>query len=185
MKYDLKKRTFGFAVDIIDLVELLLTRRLLNVIIILISQKYIKTNPSTPNNWRARPNLPFRKGEELKTPSLFEKGGLGWVKKNYWFITAGLIPKNNATNVISYQLLKCGTSVGANYRAAKRARSDKEFIAKVNIVLEEADETLFWLEIIKIKKWIDTIIIERLLTEADELTAIFVSTLKTMNSKRT
>ncbi len=116
MNYDLKKRTFGFAIDIIDLVELL--------------------------------------------------------------------PKNNATNVISYQLLKCGTLASANYKAAKRARSDKEFIAKVNIVLEEADETLFWLEIIKTKNWIDTVIIERLLKEADELTAIFVSTLKTMNSKR-
>ncbi len=44
---------------------------------------------------RIPPNLPFRKGEELKTPSLFEKGGLGWVKKNYWFITAGLIISNS------------------------------------------------------------------------------------------
>jgi four helix bundle protein len=94
-----------------------------------------------------------------------------------------LLPKNKTTDVIIYQLVKCGTSVGANYRAAKRARSDKEFISKINIVLEEADETLFWLEIIKAKTWIKNELIEIMKKEADELTAIFVSTLKTMNSK--
>ncbi len=66
-----------------------------------------------------------------------------------------LLPKNKATNIISYQIIKSGTSVGANYRAAIRARSNKEFISKINIVLEEADETLFWLEIIKTKNWLD------------------------------
>jgi len=97
-----------------------------------------------------------------------------------------LLPKNKATSVISYQILKSGTSVGANYRAAKRARSDKEFIAKINIVLEEADETLFWLELIKGKKWeIDNPdLFEKLFKEANELTAIFTSTLKTMKKKQ-
>ncbi len=95
-----------------------------------------------------------------------------------------LLPNKKATNVVSYQLLKSGTSVGANYRAAKRARSDREFIAKINIVLEETDETLFWLEIIKFKKWIKSEAFERLIKEADELTAIFTSTLKTMNAKK-
>ena len=66
--------------------EYLLTRRLLNMIIILISQKYIKNEPL--------PTSP----EELKTPSLFEKGGLGWVKKNYRLITAGLIVENSYQN---------------------------------------------------------------------------------------
>ena len=94
-----------------------------------------------------------------------------------------LLPKIKATSVISYQILKSGTSVGANYRAAKRARSNKEFIAKINIVLEEADETLFWLEIIKVKNWISDNLLSELLKEANELTAIFASTLKTMNSK--
>ena len=94
-----------------------------------------------------------------------------------------LLPKFNATNVISNQILKSGTSVGANYRAAKRARSNKEFIAKINIVQEEADETLFWLEVIKAKKWIKSKILEDLLKEADELTAIFTSTLITMNQR--
>ncbi|MBN4046953.1 four helix bundle protein [bacterium AH-315-P13] len=94
-----------------------------------------------------------------------------------------LLANNKATNVISYQIIKIGTSVGANYRAAKRARSDREFIAKINIVLEEADETLFWLEIIKSKEWIKNVTLDILIKEANELTAIFVSTLKTMNKK--
>ncbi len=95
-----------------------------------------------------------------------------------------LLPVTKATRVVSYQLVKCGTSVGANYRAAKRARSDNEFISKINIVLEEADESLFWMEIIKAKNWINDKILDTLLIESNELTAIFVSTLKTMNKKK-
>ncbi|RLD65485.1 MAG: four helix bundle protein [Bacteroidetes bacterium] len=95
-----------------------------------------------------------------------------------------MLPKNQATGVISYQILKSGTSVGANYRAAKRGRSDREFISKINIVLEEADETLFWLEVIKEKNWIQNELLDMLLKEADELTAIFTSTLITMNRKK-
>ncbi len=94
-----------------------------------------------------------------------------------------MLPKNKATDVVAYQLIKSATSVGANYRASQRARSDKEFIAKINIVLEEVDETLFWLELIIEKKWLKTKKLYLLLNEADELTAIFVSILKTMNSK--
>ena len=95
-----------------------------------------------------------------------------------------LLPIKSATKIVSYQLLKCGTSVGANYRAAKRSRSDNEFISKINIVLEEADESLFWLQIINAKKWISNSLLENLLIEANELTSIFVSTLKTMNKKK-
>lgn len=94
-----------------------------------------------------------------------------------------LFPKKKSTDVVSYQILKSGTSVGANYRAALRARSDKEFISKINIVLEEADETLFWLELIKEKRWVENAVLGRLLKEANELTAIFTSTLITMNKK--
>lgn len=82
--------------------------------------------------------------------------------------------------IILTQLVRSATSVGANYRAATRARSDKEFIAKLNIVLEEVDESLFWLEIIENKKWADT---RTLAKEADELVAIFVTILKKMNNK--
>ena len=77
--------------------------------------------------------------------------------------------------VVISQLVRSATSVGANYRAASRARSDKEFIAKLRIVVEEIDECCFWLEIIQSKKWYE---VEEYLKEADQLTAIFVSALK-------
>jgi four helix bundle protein len=82
--------------------------------------------------------------------------------------------------VVTNQLVRSATSVGANYRAASRARSDKEFKSKINIVLEEADECCFWLEIIKDKNWQ---IVDNHLNEANELTAIFVSIIKKLNSK--
>lgn len=82
--------------------------------------------------------------------------------------------------VVMNQLMRSATSVGANYRAANRARSDREFISKMNIVLEEADECCFWLEIIKEKQWQN---VDDLLKEADELTAICVSILKKMKIK--
>lgn len=89
----------------------------------------------------------------------------------------------NVIRSITNQIVRSGTSVGANYRAVCRARSDREFIAKMNIVLEEADETLFWLEIIKEKMWIAKEELETMLKEANELTAIFVSSLKTVNKR--
>ena len=61
------------------------------------------------------------------------------------------LPKSNTISIVSNQIVRSGTSVGANYRAVCRARSDREFVSKMNIVLEEADETLFWLEIIREK----------------------------------
>ncbi|MNL44599.1 hypothetical protein D3C87_1671850 [compost metagenome] len=93
------------------------------------------------------------------------------------------LPVTTSSKIVAYQIAKSGTSVGANYRAVCRARSDKEFIAKMEIVLEEADETLFWLEIIAEKKWMDKSIIASLWKEGNELTAIFVSSLKTVKSK--
>ena len=93
------------------------------------------------------------------------------------------LPQTYVTRVIINQIVKSGTSVGANYRAAQRARSDKEFIAKMNIVLEETDETLFWLEIIKYKNWIADDLINKMMRDADELTAIFVTILKNINNK--
>ena len=59
------------------------------------------------------------------------------------------LPNSISSRVVINQLAKSATSVGANYRAACRARSDREFVAKLNIVLEEADETQYWLEIIE------------------------------------
>lgn len=57
-----------------------------------------------------------------------------------------MLSKNISARVIANQLAKAGTSVGANYRASLRARSDKEFISKMNILLEESDESLFWID---------------------------------------
>ncbi|MDX6187447.1 four helix bundle protein [Flavobacterium sp. Fl-77] len=93
------------------------------------------------------------------------------------------LPTTYIVKVIANQIVRSGTSVGANYRAVCRARSDKEFIAKMNIVLEEADETLFWLEIIKEKDWSDKSELEIIWKEGNQLTAIFVSSLKTVNNR--
>ena len=92
-------------------------------------------------------------------------------------------PKTEEAFIIKKQILRSSFSVASNYRAVCRARSDKEFVAKMNIVLEEADETLFWLEIIKEKDWNDKSELEMILKEGNELTAIFVSSLKTVNSR--
>lgn len=97
--------------------------------------------------------------------------------------TAEQLPLSISGKVVANQLIRSGTSVGANYRAVCRSRSNKEFIAKMNIVLEEADEVCFWLELINEKKWIPSEIIDINLKEANELTAIFVSSLKTINAK--
>ncbi len=93
------------------------------------------------------------------------------------------LPNTIASRIIINQIVKSGTSVGANYRAVCRARSDREFVSKMNIVLEESDETLFWLEIISEKGWFEMKELEILIKEANELTAIFVSSLKTVNNK--
>jgi four helix bundle protein len=78
-----------------------------------------------------------------------------------------------ASSVITYQIIKSGTSTGANYRATCRARSQKEFFSKISIVVEEVDETEFWLELIKDTELSnDSNMLERLLKEANELVKI-------------
>ena len=93
------------------------------------------------------------------------------------------LPNLISARVVANQIVKSGTSVGANYRAVCRARSDREFMSKMNIVVEEADETLFWIEILIEKQWIDKTELELVWNEGNELTAIFVSTLKTINNR--
>ena len=85
--------------------------------------------------------------------------------------------------VVVNQITKSGSSVGANYRSACRGRSDAEFLSKMNIVLEEADETLFWLEIIEEMNWKNNDELRRLLKEANELTAIFVTIIKNTKNR--
>src|SRR6266850_3961869 len=89
------------------------------------------------------------------------------------------LPKTDEARVISWQLLRCGPGVGANYRAVCRCRSDKDFIAKLGVVIEEADETAFWLEVLVEAAIVKAIKTTSLYKEADELTRIFVSSRET------
>lgn len=82
--------------------------------------------------------------------------------------------------IIGSQLLCCGTSVGANYRAVCRARSRAEFAAKLGVVVEEADEAVFWLELLIDTGMFSRQQLQELLAEANELVAIFVSSRQTV-----
>ena len=95
------------------------------------------------------------------------------------------LPKSKANDVMSYQLIKSATSVGANYRSACRGRSTAEFVSKLNIVLEEADESCYWYEILeKLNYEVNHEERKRLLNEANELTAIFASAIKTLKKEQ-
>ena len=93
------------------------------------------------------------------------------------------LPNTISERAVSNQIVRSGTSVGANYRAVCRARSDREFIAKMSIVIEESDETLFWLEIILQKEWVNKSQVDDIWKEGNELTAIFVSSMKTIKDR--
>ncbi len=92
------------------------------------------------------------------------------------------LPKTTSGLIMGKQLLRCATSVGANYRAACRSRSKSEFIAKLGIVEEEADETVYWLEMLTEAKLGEAKIIKEMLAEANALTAIIVASRKTAKS---
>ena len=94
------------------------------------------------------------------------------------------LPNRRSSNIISNQLGRSASSVAANYRAACRARSHSEFISKIGIVEEEADETSFWLDIISETNNASKEKVDPLLTEARELTAIFTASNKTAKSNR-
>lgn len=94
------------------------------------------------------------------------------------------LPRNAAGFETGKQLIRSAGSVGANYRATKRAKSDNDFIYKIEIVLEESDESHYWLEVIKESELLKSDLLEALIKEADELTAIFTATDKTMKLKR-
>ncbi|MFH1430723.1 MAG: four helix bundle protein [Candidatus Uhrbacteria bacterium] len=89
------------------------------------------------------------------------------------------LPRTSAGRAIGNQLLRSATSVGANYRAACRARSRAEFAAKIGIVIEEADESGYWLELIIDGTLLNDHDVIPLLQETNELVAIFVTTRKT------
>lgn len=96
-----------------------------------------------------------------------------------------VLPKKLSSDVMARQLLRAATSVAANYRAACRARSKAEFIAKLGIVEEEADECRFWLEMLIETGVMAESKLSSLLLEANELTAIVVTSIKTARHRGT
>ena len=95
------------------------------------------------------------------------------------FKLVGALPQTIQGRAVAAQLIRTGTSVAANYRAACRARSKAEFVAKLGIVEEEADETAFWLELIIETSLLSLTKVKPLLTEASEIVAIMTSSKKT------
>ena len=93
------------------------------------------------------------------------------------------LPKNLAAQVIGKQILRSATSVAANYRAACRARSNEAMIAKLDIVLEEADETLFWEEMLVDSGLVAEARMADLIAETREITAMTVASLKTLRAR--
>jgi four helix bundle protein len=81
-------------------------------------------------------------------------------------------------------LLRCDTSVGANYRASCRARSQADFVAKLGIVEEEADETIYWIELLIETGLVEKNLVANLLDEADQIISIIVSSIKTARVNR-
>ncbi len=94
------------------------------------------------------------------------------------------LPPSKTADVIGRQLLRCGTSVGANYRASCRARSAADFISKMGIVEEEADESIYWVELLVESGLVKRGRVEGLLEEADELVAIVVSSIRTARGRK-
>jgi four helix bundle protein len=95
------------------------------------------------------------------------------------FKLVGALPQTIQGKAVAAQLIRSGTSVAANYRAACRARSKAEFVAKLGIVEEEPDETAFWLELIIETELVPSAKVKPLLIEAREIVAIMASSKKT------
>ena len=93
------------------------------------------------------------------------------------------LPKTEDARVIGRQVLRSGTSVAANYRAVCRARSKAEFISKIGVVVEEGDETVFWLEMLIETNIMSATKMDPLLSEANELLAIFAASQRTARRK--
>jgi len=96
------------------------------------------------------------------------------------------MPKDRTSEILAKQLVRAATSVGANYRSACRARSKADFISKISIVEEEADEVQYWMELVMSLNVLPDQQLARLYREASELTAIFTASRQTAkrNSRR-
>ena len=94
------------------------------------------------------------------------------------------LPRTPEAQVVGKQILRSGTSVGAQYREACRARSTSEFISKMQSSLQELDETSYWLELLVEGEIVTETKLRELQMEANELTAIFVSSVKTAKTRK-
>ncbi|MCP4630479.1 MAG: four helix bundle protein [bacterium] len=116
------------------------------------------------------------KGDELKSRTK---------KFAHRCVKLGLaLPNTQLGNHIRGQLFRCSTSVASNYRASCIAQSKASFISKLSIVIEEADESIFWLEFIMDEDLLKKPLVQPLMKEAEELTAIFIASRKTARLER-
>ncbi len=93
------------------------------------------------------------------------------------------LPQSRSSAVVANQLIRSATSTGANYRAVCRARSDSDFISKLGVTLEEADESVYWLEIILESKMKKPEEVQPLLNEGNEIVSILVASLNTVRAR--
>lgn len=93
------------------------------------------------------------------------------------------LPSKNTARIIGGQLVRSATSIGANYRSACRAKSKADFVAKLAIVEEEADETIYWLELLILARYVDASRVNDLLKEAEVFVRISVSSIRTIRSQ--
>lgn len=95
-----------------------------------------------------------------------------------------VLPKSWAAEVIGKQVIRCASSVGSNYRAASRAKSTADMINKLKIVEEEADETLFWLELLVESELVAESKLKELMKETDEILAMTVASINTLRGRK-
>ena len=93
------------------------------------------------------------------------------------------LPLNMQANIIGRQLLRSATSVGANYRASCRSRSDKDFLARMGIVEEEADETMYWMDLLVGSNLVKQENITDLMQEAEEIPKIMIASIRTTKAR--
>ena len=94
------------------------------------------------------------------------------------------LPQKRSLNILSNQLIRCASSIGANYRSACKGKSTADFINKIIIVEEEADESIYWLELLEEAGLVNPLDIQPLKKEANELTAIFTAIGKTAKANQ-
>lgn len=93
------------------------------------------------------------------------------------------LPRTRSADVIAKQIIRSATSIGANYRAACRAKSTADMIAKLKIVEEESDETIYWLELLLESKSLPQSEVSELIKETDEILAMTVASIKTLRNR--